>query len=214
MKTDGPIRVDRRRRDQPPGGRWEALDFHTRGRMLVLEVPDPAHQATALVERIHRLRGLGGGAWSDFAVLAHVRALLEPICALCEVQGISVAWRGDLPPVHRVREIAGFLERLRSLGQESCMPGALQEILPAQSNPWLGVAEGLLAAWTDEEGEAALPAGRILEYCFETPAEQRRDRSVGDGVLLSTLHGAKGLGFPHVLIADGRWRGEGTCFCP
>jgi ATP-dependent DNA helicase RecQ len=51
----------------------------------------------------------------------------------------------------------------------------------------------------------------VLEFCYETLAEARRDRSLGDGVLLSTLHGAKGLEFRHVLIADGGW-GRGGSF--
>jgi len=44
-----------------------------------------------------------------------------------------------------------------------------------------------------------------VEFCYETLAEQRRERAIGDGVLLSTLHGAKGMEYPHALIADGGW---------
>ena len=32
MKTDQPIRIDRRRKDRPAGGRWEKLDPPTCGR--------------------------------------------------------------------------------------------------------------------------------------------------------------------------------------
>jgi ATP-dependent DNA helicase RecQ len=65
--------------------------------------------------------------------------------------------------------------------------------------------EALIAEWSTEAGDAAVPATEIAEYCYESLAEQRRDGRVGDGVLLATLHGAKGLEFPHVLIADGGW---------
>jgi ATP-dependent DNA helicase RecQ len=51
----------------------------------------------------------------------------------------------------------------------------------------------------------AAPASEIAEFCWETLAEQRRERTLGNGMLLATLHAAKGLEFPHVLIADGGW---------
>jgi ATP-dependent DNA helicase RecQ len=50
-----------------------------------------------------------------------------------------------------------------------------------------------------------VPAADIREFCYEALAELRRDRSLGRGVLLATLHGAKGLEFPHVLVADCGW---------
>jgi ATP-dependent DNA helicase RecQ len=71
------------------------------------------------------------------------------------------------------------------------------------TGPWGRIVRDLIRAWSDEAGDAAVPALQILEFCYETLAEQRREHSLGDGVLLATLHGAKGLEFPHVLIADG-----------
>ncbi|MGE5155846.1 MAG: 3'-5' exonuclease, partial [Bdellovibrio bacteriovorus] len=68
---------------------------------------------------------------------------------------------------------------------------------------WDVLVGDLIRAWGDEAGAAAVPAAQILEHAYETLAEQRRERSLGGGVLLATLHGAKGLEFPHVLIADG-----------
>ncbi len=210
MKTGQPIRVDRRRRLEPPGGRWETLDAHAHGRVEVLEVPDPGRQAVALVARLQHLHDLGGGDWSDFAVLAYRHETLNPIRALCESAGIPVAWRGDLPPLHRVREVAAFLDRLAALNREPVTVADLTAWLPAAESPWRRVLWDLVADWQGEAGEAAVAAARILEFCYETLAEQRRDRGLGDGVLLSTLHGAKGLEFPHVLIADGPGAGPGT----
>jgi ATP-dependent DNA helicase RecQ len=167
--------------------------------------------------------------------------------------GIPVAWREDLPPLHRVREVAAFLDRLKAMGNaeltldqlmaaggrgmlvgevggaaaaqpqpvsgqaaggcgtESALPlsgvprGAE---MPASGNPWEALVRELIRAWADQAGDAPMPAGQVLELCYETLAEQRRDRCLGDGVLLSTLHGAKGMEFPHVLIADGGWHRE------
>jgi ATP-dependent DNA helicase RecQ len=162
-------------------------------------------------------------------VLARTRAVLEPVRALCEEAGIPVAWREDLPPLHRVRELATLLDRLRALGRETLSPeelmglaansglipplvrGAPGGISEPRENPWGQIILDLIRAWSDEAGTAAVPATQILEFCYETLAEQRRDRSLGNGVLVATLHSAKGLEFPHVLIADGGWRaGEVT----
>ncbi|WP_295384581.1 RecQ family ATP-dependent DNA helicase [uncultured Thiodictyon sp.] len=203
MKTGQPIRIDRRRRREPPGGRWEALDGHGRGRVEVLAVPDPGRQAAALVDWMQRRRALGGGDWSDFAVLAYRHETLHPIRALCESAGIPVAWRDELPPLHRVREIAVFLDAIAALGHGPCTVAALTAFLPAAVSPWRRALTELIEDWQGEAGEVEVPASRVLEFCYETLGEQRRDRHLSEGVLLSTLHGAKGLEFPHVLIADG-----------
>lgn len=235
MKTDQAIRLDARRAKGPPGGRWQDLDPLTRGRVLVLEVADPGRQAAALVARIGELRRLSGGGWSDLTVLARTRAVLEPIRALCEESGIPVAWGEGQPPLHRVREVAAFLDRLRALGREALTPDQLWSLAPRRSglhptgdadaaanhcptaepprpgeapNPWETLVQDLIQGWADEAGGTRVPAPQILEYCYETLAEQRRDRCLGHGILLATLHGAKGLEFSHVLIADGGWRPE------
>jgi ATP-dependent DNA helicase RecQ len=271
MKTDQPIRIDRARARQPAGGRWEQLDPHTRGRVLVPRVADPARQAAAIVQRMQALHRLGGGSWRDFAVLARRHAVLEPVRALCEHAGIPVRWSGDRPPLHRIREIHAFLATLEAHGREPLRPSQLDALLPAHPSPWRDLLADLIADWraelggtpaggsawhrearpprepnadpsvTREEAQTpngsaspdgadgvlaeaptetppadasppaadalAVPAVEIAEFCWESLAEQRREQHVGDGVLLATLHAAKGLEFPHVLIADGGWAG-------
>ena len=203
MKTGQPIRVDRRRRRDPPGGRWGSLDPHGRGRVEVLEVADPGRQAAALADRIERLRALGGGDWSDFAVLAFRHDTLLPLRALCESRGIPVAWRGELPPLHRVREVAAFLDRLAELAHAPVAADALGAWVPQAETPWRRLLADLIADWRAETGDTPVAASRCLEFCYESLGEQRRDGTLGQGMLLSTLHGAKGLEFTHVSIADG-----------
>ncbi len=230
MKTDQPIRIDRARARQPAGGRWEQLDRHTLGRVLVLRVADPGCQAAAIVARIQALRRLGGDDWRDFAVLARRHEVLAPIRALCEHAGIPLRLTGDLPGLHRIREVHAFLSALKAQGREPLRADQLDALLPTDPSPWRDLLAGLIADWrvelganpdADAGGNAtaaiAVPAADIAELCWESLAEQRRDRSLGDGVLLATLHAAKGLEFPHVLIADGGWSrgaaGRETAFC-
>ncbi|WP_295587072.1 RecQ family ATP-dependent DNA helicase [uncultured Lamprocystis sp.] len=209
MKTGQPGRRDRHRRREPLGGRWEGLDAHGRGRVEVLEAADPGRQAAALVARLLRLRDLGAGDWRVCAVLAYRRETLQPIRALCEAAGIPVAWTADLPPLHRVREITVFLDAVAALGHQPCSIAVLTALMPAPESLWRNLLNGLLDAWHEEAGEAEVAASRVLEFCYETLCELRRDRGLGDGVFLSTLHGAKGLEFTHVLIADGPGGGAG-----
>ncbi len=207
MKTGQPGRPDRQRARAPAGGRWEQLDPYGRGRVEVLEVADPARQAAALLARLQRLHGLsaqaGDADWGRFAVLAWRRETLQPIRALCEAAGIPVAWGAELPPLHRIREVAAFLDALAALGHDPCTPADLDPLIPAAETPWRRLLTDLAAAWREEAGAGPVDAARCLDFCYETLAEQRRERSLSDGVFLSTLHGAKGLEFDHVLIADG-----------
>jgi len=56
-------------------------------------------------------------------------------------------------------------------------------------------------------GEGAHPIAVVLDAAYEFLAEA--DRRSGDGVCLTTAHGAKGLEFDHVVVLDGGWRTNG-----
>ena len=208
MKGDQPIRIDRQRAHQPAGGRWEGLDPLGRGRVELLELTDAASQAVALVERLQHLRALGEADWSDCAVLAFRHETLHPIRARCEAAGIPVAWRQELPPLTRIREIAAFLDRLTADRRATLSAAALETLLPDEPTYWRQLLVDLIADWRLEAGDLPQPSGQIADFCYETLAEQRREPGLGTGVLLSTLHGVKGMEFAHVCIADGPWSGD------
>jgi ATP-dependent DNA helicase RecQ len=216
MKTGHAIRVDKRREVHPPGGRWEALDPIGRGRVQVVEVEDDYHQAVALVEEMLRLRALDPRLrWSDCGVLARTRETLHPIRALCEHHGIPVVWGlsgNKTPALHRIREIGRYLDELKSRRGELLRGSQLKDLLTelaggagCMENPWWLRLLDLIESWMDETADEPMPAGHTVEYIHEALSEQRRDQSVGHGVFLGTVHGAKGMEYGHVFIPDGGW---------
>jgi ATP-dependent DNA helicase RecQ len=186
-------------------------------------------QAAAVVERVRELgRSIQGFEPRHVAVLARTHAALQPIRAALEAVGIPVSWtaaRGALPSLHRIGETAVFLDYLaehpsadltyRDLlrleshlggddgGDDGGDEGGNQR--DAAPSPWRKVLREALSAWRAEAGEDAVGSAAIASFLYDTLAEQRRAPSFGDGVVLSTVHAAKGLEFRHVVIADGGW---------
>jgi ATP-dependent DNA helicase RecQ len=65
--------------------------------------------------------------------------------------------------------------------------------------------------YRDETSDSVLPVARAIDRFYEFTAEQRREKVLGQGIFLSTIHSSKGMEFPHVFILDGDWsRPRGT----
>lgn len=73
-------------------------------------------------------------------------------------------------------------------------------------HPWWGLLSTCLKAWHVETGNFELPVQQAIDYLWEALVEQKRDRFMGRGVFLSTVHFAKGTEFDHVFVADGGWK--------
>ncbi len=95
MKIDHPIRINRERDPNLPGGRWELLDPVSKGRVQVIAVKNRYHQAECVKAELERLKGLSPGlAWDDCAILARSRkvSVARPLAA-----GTSRAARENPP---------------------------------------------------------------------------------------------------------------------
>jgi ATP-dependent DNA helicase RecQ len=114
------------------------------------------------------------------------------------------------PPLHRFREFALFIDRLREIeGELRTAPALIAlagELRAGQDNRWWRRLSRLLDDWQQEAGDGELPVSMFLEYLFEILREQRRDRIAEDAVFLGTVHAAKGLEFSHVFILDNGWQ--------
>ena len=207
LKADDPIRIDRQRRNAPPGGRWQALDPVARGRVLRLApARDGDVQAVQALDALRRLAALDPAwDWAHCAVIARSWKQLEPLRAYADHLALPVQLgREELPPFWRLRETQALLEWLRADAPLLVASAAVQQWLdqPQHTGPWWALLREALEAYALESAGAEMPPPHLVEWLVDWGREQRRRQSA---LLLTTAHGAKGLEFDHVVVLDGGW---------
>ena len=116
MKTGYPIRVNRAREKEPPGGAWAGRDPVAHGRVEVLPVGDtPISQAQAAIAELKRLACLNSDwSWSDCAVVAREWRYLDPVRSLCDLEEIPAQMANEeFSGVWHLRETQSLVNRLR-----------------------------------------------------------------------------------------------------
>ncbi len=208
MKTAHPIRIDQGRGLLHPGGVFGAADPETRGRVAVVSVPGMRGQAASMIREMQRLRSLGVKRWDHIAVLARHRQDLALVRAAAEAAGIPVSWsldRQKVPPLHRLREVRAFIDSLSTLRGEALNVRQLDAMIPRNTNnPWIRLLREWLNEWRSEAGDEPVSAPVIVDHLYESLSQRRRDETWGDGIVLRTVHAAKGTEYPHVLLG-GDW---------
>lgn len=216
MKTEHEIRIDQGRSMLPAGGVFGDKDGLTRGRVAVVEITDATSQAGAVVRELIRLRALGSPDWDNMAVLSRTRRDLALIRTAAEEEGIPINWpleRNKIPPLHRIREIADVLEALAAERKTTVCASDLLARFDRSSvsneitTPWQNLLSRLLVAWKDETADEPTPLVACAEFLYEALAQRRHEEQFGDGVTLATVHSAKGMEYPHVLLC-GDWSGS------
>lgn len=212
MKTDHPIRIDPTRSDDPPGGRWQSLDPQARGRVLLLDVGDAGAEAARVLAEIERLRKLDRAPdWHDFAVLARTHKQLAVVRAFLEMNEVPVrrAITDGLPWLGRIREFRLLLDHLDELQAKDISVPELRmrlgQVCGAESL-WTAMARRVLKEIEGDTGAHPCAVTEVAEAIHQALADHVRSHIVGDGVLVGTVHSAKGLEFPHVIVLGGEWR--------
>ena len=208
MKADRPIRVDRGRGKESPGGSWTTLDPVAQGRVQVLPLSwNAIAQAQAAMAELQRLAALTPDwDWSASAVIARKWEYLAPVRAWCEMHGVPVQMGNEqIPNFWRLRETQALRDWLRGRETGIVDGAALRQWLAKQSlSPWTELLHEAADELSLETGGAEMPTAHFLEWLAEWGREVRRRQR---GLLLLTAHSAKGLEFDHVVVLDGGWRG-------
>ncbi len=206
MKTDHPIRVDRARDRDPPGGEWERLDSVSKGRVQILPVgSDPVSQAQSVMVELRRLAAIDPDwDWSRCAVIAREWKYLVPVRAYCESEGIPVqVGYEETPSFWHLRETRAFVAWLRAQGSEFLDAAAIQaQVEGYPSGPWYDLLRQSIAEHSLETHGTEASVTELLEWLAEWGRDVRRRQR---GLLLSSAHRAKGLEFDHVVVLDGSW---------
>jgi ATP-dependent DNA helicase RecQ len=217
MKGDHPISINHERQYNQPGGRWERLDPVSQGRVQIVSVKNQIHQAGYAKDEVDRLMALDPKLkWSDFAILSRTKATLANVRSILESSGYPIRTTLEKGlPFHRVREIHTTLEWLLSKAKENYRASEiLDEIknlkLRKDTNIWWHLVDLFFENYRDETSDSILPVSRAIDRFYEFTAEQRREKVLGQGIFLSTIHSSKGMEFPHVFILDGDWGRPGS----
>ena len=210
MKAGHPIRVDRARERDPPGGEWTALDPVSRGRVQILPAGgDPVRQARAVMAEFLRLSERAPAwDWSRCAVIAREWEYLVPVRAFCEAHEMAGRIRvqmanEEIPNFWRLRETRAFVEWLRQREPRIVDGASLRAQVDAQpSGPWHDLLRQAVEEHALETGGGETPVDQFIEWLAEWGRDIRRRQR---GLLLLTAHRAKGLEFDHVAVLDGGW---------
>jgi ATP-dependent DNA helicase RecQ len=215
MKTAHPIRINQGRQTMEAGGRWQKLDPLARGRVQIISVANEQGQAAAIVAELIRLRQLDTRLdWTQCAIVVKEWRLLSAVRAMLDAQQIPVSLllpADRQPPPFRIRENAALIAAIKQHPEPLSDASYWLQYIAEQSqknphNPWWEQLRSLLQDLQRESGDGQVPAWQILDYLYESLQEQRRERRLSKGILLSTIHSVKGMEFAHVFIVDGGWK--------
>ena len=212
MKAAHPIRINRARAKERPGGAWQSLDPVGRGYVQILHAgTDAMSQAMSVITELKRLERLDPDwNWSRCAVIAREWEYLLSVRALCEHEGVPVQMANDeIPSFWRLRETQSFVDWLKQRESQLVRVEALQAWLGDQpQGPWHELLRRAIEEYELEATGDATTVNHLVEWLAEWGRDIRRRQR---GLLLLTAHSAKGLEFDHVVVLDGGWdrRGNG-----
>jgi ATP-dependent DNA helicase RecQ len=211
MKEHHPIRIDRRRESEPPGGLLSKWDSVANGRVQVLAVADSyEQQAIGVVTELQRLAALAPDwSWTKTAVIASKWEALSSVQNYCELHGIPVKSAADEQGnLWRYREVQTLVGELRTSGCKLVDAAMLRGMLAKHNvGPYWAALHEAVEEYGLDTGEQEQPLEHFFEWLVDWCRNVRHRQS---GLLLTSAHRAKGLEFDHVAVLDGDWRGSNS----
>ncbi|MCY4239009.1 MAG: RecQ family ATP-dependent DNA helicase, partial [Rhodospirillaceae bacterium] len=172
MKAEHPIRVDRTRERESPGGAWTKLDPVSLGKVQILPAGgDPVFQAQAVMAELLRLSQLSPDwDWSRCAVIAREWEYLVPVRAFCETRDdvpVQLA-NEEIPGFWYLRETRAFVDWLRRRRARIVDGAALRDQVSARpSDPWHDLLRQAIDEHTLETGGGDIPVDHFIEWLAE-----------------------------------------------
>jgi len=205
LKAEARLTVDPSRRRDPPLGPWATDDPVLCGRI-------PWHRAPSVAAAAHRLFEIADGMIargvdpSSIGILARSRTGLSAARLAAEARSLPFSWplpeEGALP-IARIREVTRIADQLDEATEPRTRAEIRSWVDALGLTPWANA----LRAWLEDEPSGPRDPKRWRSELALWARLERRARRVGEGLHLSTMHGAKGLEFDHVLLLDdGRQR--------
>ena len=213
MKANDPIAVNSQREKEAEGGDWVLIDPVGRGQVQVISVGEsPTAQGQAVVAELQRMAELDPDwDWASCAVVARNWRFLDPVRAICELEGIPVQMvNEEFSGVWFLRESVALRDWLATRESRVISSADISGFLAGlRPSPWVEALGEGVGEYEEETGGAENPVDHFVEWLGEWAQDVRRRQK---GVLLLTAHRVKGLEFDHVVVLDGNWdstsRGE------
>lgn len=144
----------------------------------------------------------------QIAVLCRTRDGLAPVRHALEEARVPFRWplsSDEAMPLSRMREIVAFRE---AIAQRSGEISPLQQLrdqvqrCAPSPGPWREFLDRFVEDVAGSFGNEGAEGARLERLLWESIATERRERTLGTGLRLGTLHGAKGLEWRHVILID------------
>ncbi|WP_051822762.1 RecQ family ATP-dependent DNA helicase [Desulfonatronum thiodismutans] len=163
----------------------------------------------AALEQAHRLVAGEGLAPGDVCILCRTNQEVFAITRLARRADIDVfPVRNRRIPFPSIREVKEILDLLLRCGKSLCTGQEVRQFVEdlvaetmVRNRMWLDLLSVMARDYQEESGSIRRPMREFSEYVWDVSRDLGRfQRANAQGIGIATMHGAKGLEFPAVLL--------------
>ncbi|SDB60630.1 ATP-dependent DNA helicase RecQ [Desulfonatronum thiosulfatophilum] len=204
--ANGLIRNNRDRMDAPA---VQPVRHDKADPVSILQTPSMPTMLKAALEQAHRLVAREGLSPGDVCILCRTNQEVFAITRLARRAGIEVfPVRRRKIPFPAIREVREILELLQRCGRSMCTGREVRELVEdlvaettVRNTLWLDHLLVMARDYQEESGSVRRPLRDFCEYVWDVSRDLGRfERANAQGIGIATMHGAKGLEFPAVLL--------------